>query len=1580
MAFRALLIGISEYSDSRIRPLPFVAGDVRRMAATLSARGYEIAHQDAGQRYSMSTVKADVRDFLHSAAPGDSLLILLSGHGLNHQGTDYLVPSDVDLRWSPWTDHCVSLDSWSEDIDRTRAGSVLFLVDACREGLVDSNVDVTSRIWWSQGRISVHSHPNAAFLFGCGPGQVSRFFSDESETYSAFARAVQLVLEEAPAPLTLAQFRRMVQHRCASLAAANGASTQDVSLKGRHVRDSFVVLPATDVQRMGEHRWVQLARSHRAWQHVEPSPARDILREDITALVAEYATDLAVWSEEVAQAVQVHAPDVVEEGVDPDDLWRSTLGWSWMEEQFVDRTVERTKLLLFLLGDLPLSAPEAALLVAMPFIHHLFHRLAMQAALVETGELPESPVNDIVPASSAAAASLRLYQERLGRLDRRMDVLHQAGQHAVEGHIRSWVRHRWLLRRGDIYDPASFAMAMTLSEPPVRRQPTAETLSLERVAAFLAYLRADPGFLALEDQARIPGGETVLAPGTDQEQPLRQRLVLYMLAVAQAMAIDIIRLPEVVVEHVGTNDGISLAELRQAVHEAVWDRLGSSRILRASCPHPALELGLRGHVDRVNELLAEVHRAANTEAAMAPLQALPVKVSADYVLPSPAKISYAQRSAGIRFRLADERIQELLMGKQLYGDPDLAIRELYQNALDACRYREARLTYLHRTHQPVPSWRGRIRFTQGEEDGRPYIDCEDNGVGMGIRELEAVFAEAGTRFSDLPEFLEEQAEWAALDDPVTLYPNSRFGIGVLSYFMLADEITLETCRMGRDGRPGERLRVSIAGPGTLFRIQPLGPGQEPGTRVRLHLRQGVAAPSCVQFLQRELVVAEFRTEATYGSERCEWDPDTLSPSAETTAERSGRYRGPVVPVPGGNLWWCNEGQLLSDGLALDHSFTGAVVNLRRDRAPILSVNRTKVISYDDALIGQDMLAAVPALINSQTLVLTRAWLAGFGRSRPLVADAILAAALEKGGFDWEIGGQRIDLALAGCHLGDGDLVQTMTTEDGIVRTFLDCGSSKEDVEDWRVTALLAAGLCPGMTKVDQSWLDVTVGRPSDLRLLEVASTGRDGYVPLGAVIQCAQDLGASVADVRARLQELGYRGAWPEPDPEVPDSFDLTIMATALGSVGRWLSYGEPVRVPHLLDAASWTRRSVAEVGQRLAELGYELDIDPAAVTVTSADPTDRIVVSRDLDGRSPWLSGREPVPALHIHRAAERLELPSEEVAARLRPLGYQVPDGLVSVDDDVWAALAELPVDEAHTYLTDELHPAQLLHLAQSTGRAVADLHAALVRHGYRPGFEAGDLTADSFDPVDVTISQEIVVDSAGQLRRWLDLTAPVKAAHIATTAADNALTNAQVAARLTTLGYTLSGYADVIGAGAPRHEDLVLASQHCDGRQPWIPTNEPVSVIHLLTAARRAGFRVADAADQLSRMGYPVPFAPDRITATAVEPDDEYLISAKVRDRTMLDPHIPLTLADMIHAAWGTHREIADVTGRLAELGYLVPTDLSPVGKGHPGPATARSCAPTSAPGPAGSTRGSWCRGCTCSRPPITWVLHRKRSTSA
>lgn len=288
---------------------------------------------------------------------------------------------------------------------------------------------------------------------------------------------------------------------------------------------------------------------------------------------------------------------------------------------------------------------------------------------------------------------------------------------------------------------------------------------------------------------------------------------------------DIRLLSDVLADHIGLSDPLNLQDVLKTLNEAKWYPLGKGRTLKIGCHHPAVDLALRKHVEGIDEILAYIFRqTVDKGKPIEPLTGLPTHFLPDNIVPEKRNGIPVYQTPHVNFQLAHDEIRELLMGEQLYGDPTLAIRELYQNALDACRYREARLNYLQQTENYwTINWQGSIIFRQGkDEEGREYIECKDNGIGMGIQHISQCFARAGRRFADLPEFIEEQADWLKCDPPIRLYPNSQFGIGVLSYFMLADEIEVETCRLDHQGRPGQKLRVRIPGSSGLFRVQNLG--------------------------------------------------------------------------------------------------------------------------------------------------------------------------------------------------------------------------------------------------------------------------------------------------------------------------------------------------------------------------------------------------------------------------------------------------------------------------------------------------------------------------------------------------------------------------------------------------------------------------------------------------------------------------------------------------------------------------------------------------------------------------------------
>src|SRR5690348_16718709 len=106
------------------------------MAEALSRRGFNQAKVVQAQLVSINEINSQVGRFLNDANAGDRLLIVLIGHGLHMNGREYLIPEDFHEEVLSVAKGCVEID-WSEEIENSRAEQVVFLVDACREGVQD---------------------------------------------------------------------------------------------------------------------------------------------------------------------------------------------------------------------------------------------------------------------------------------------------------------------------------------------------------------------------------------------------------------------------------------------------------------------------------------------------------------------------------------------------------------------------------------------------------------------------------------------------------------------------------------------------------------------------------------------------------------------------------------------------------------------------------------------------------------------------------------------------------------------------------------------------------------------------------------------------------------------------------------------------------------------------------------------------------------------------------------------------------------------------------------------------------------------------------------------------------------------------------------------------------------------------------------------------------------------------------------------------------------------------------------------------------------------------------------------------
>jgi hypothetical protein len=312
---------------------------------------------------------------------------------------------------------------------------------------------------------------------------------------------------------------------------------------------------------------------------------------------------------------------------------------------------------------------------------------------------------------------------------------------------------------------------------------------------------------------------------------------------ADIMDFDRSRTPASVFQHLRFTEDKSWEEWNKHLQVRGWHVDEHEVLYSIPCSHPAFYVAVMEFLDWIDAELRDCRHL---------VKEAPNSVADRYELNLPAVVDRRQvemedpsyLAGAFRFQLDYERIMQLLMDRSLYPDPSLFLRELLQNALDACRTREAHAKAAGATYT------ARIAIWDHSDDpDDPRIIFQDNGIGMSRRIVENYFMRVGRSYYKSVEFDLERQRLAR--QGVELEATSQFGIGILSCFMVADRFDVETYRSGN--RP---LHITIEGPTKYFTIRMLpeppradfaalpptdahdGPPNHPGTRITVHLNPG----------------------------------------------------------------------------------------------------------------------------------------------------------------------------------------------------------------------------------------------------------------------------------------------------------------------------------------------------------------------------------------------------------------------------------------------------------------------------------------------------------------------------------------------------------------------------------------------------------------------------------------------------------------------------------------------------------------------------------------------------------------------
>ncbi len=311
-------------------------------------------------------------------------------------------------------------------------------------------------------------------------------------------------------------------------------------------------------------------------------------------------------------------------------------------------------------------------------------------------------------------------------------------------------------------------------------------------------------------------------------------LVAVILRLADILDFDAKRTPSVLFSHLFVRHPISIEEWNKHRSIEAWSISEKNIQFHAKCEHPAIEASIHDFCDvidaelsacnNINSSINDYDRSQGKEH----LIHIPFKVDRSKIETKKAisgKPLYLYQKA--QFDLSKNQVIDLLMGIKLYGDPEVALRELLQNSIDACLLRSAMEKSWGNLYEPE------IEIKYSTDDEGDVLEIIDNGTGMDQYIIDTYYSKVGSSFYKSPDFFDLKSQSKA-----KFTPTSRFGIGILSCFMVADTLVVDTRRVYGPHDSSEPINLPIEWQDSIFWIKP-GERITPGTSTKLFLRKNV---------------------------------------------------------------------------------------------------------------------------------------------------------------------------------------------------------------------------------------------------------------------------------------------------------------------------------------------------------------------------------------------------------------------------------------------------------------------------------------------------------------------------------------------------------------------------------------------------------------------------------------------------------------------------------------------------------------------------------------------------------------------
>lgn len=243
-----------------------------------------------------------------------------------------------------------------------------------------------------------------------------------------------------------------------------------------------------------------------------------------------------------------------------------------------------------------------------------------------------------------------------------------------------------------------------------------------------------------------------------------------LLRLGDILDFDIFRTPPFLYKHINPQNQISIIEWQK--HQSIEGALFTPNeiVFDAFCKSAKVERAIREFIKWIEVERRDTMDIINSNNDTYKLQ---LKDEVKFICRNDGSYIYND----LELQLDYEKVLNILMGTELYDSPDIFIREILQNAYDACKCRAD--VYEKFGEEYIP----KIALKYSSDDN--ILEIEDNGIGIDKEVFENYLIRIGRSYYKSKSFQSQNFRFS---------PISNFGIGIISCFMVSDSIEIESMK------------------------------------------------------------------------------------------------------------------------------------------------------------------------------------------------------------------------------------------------------------------------------------------------------------------------------------------------------------------------------------------------------------------------------------------------------------------------------------------------------------------------------------------------------------------------------------------------------------------------------------------------------------------------------------------------------------------------------------------------------------------------------------------------------------------